>query len=92
MGLSDLEWTSLTQELLAGSERTGVKLGLSDGQHQLELSQIAASLHHWTAVRIRKKNIRSEPDSILSQVFPRSSCPKKKTSEAAKVSQEMSLC
>ena len=59
-GLSDLEWTSLTQELLAASERTGVKLGLSDGHHQLELSQIAASLDHWTAVRIRKKNIRSE--------------------------------
>ena len=48
------------QELLAGSERAGVVLGLRDGPHHLlELSHLAASLHHWSAVRIRKTNIRS---------------------------------
>ena len=50
------------QELLTGSARTGVKVGLSAGSHHhLDLSQTAAHLHHWTAVRI----IRSE----LSQSF-----------------------
>ena len=50
------------QEVVTGSERTGVMVGLSaaGSTHHLDLSQVAASLNYWTAVRISNTNFRSE--------------------------------
>ena len=70
----DLEF--VYQELRPASERTGVRLGLSEGSRQLELSEVAASLHHWTAIVITKTNLRSEHSfstqlwSLYFQSFP----------------------